>query len=103
MLDALQVRDLGSNVSQMIFRDDLNLGAGPGLLIDQPEQPANLFERKTEISGPHDEFQPSDMGVIVAAIAFRAARRVRHDADLFVIADGFKIAARCSCQITPPN
>lgn len=45
-LDALQIGNLGLNVSQMIFGDDLHLGACPGSVIDQPKQPANLFERK---------------------------------------------------------
>ena len=87
----------------MIFRDDLNLGTGPGLFIDQPKQSANLFEREAEITRPHDEFQPSNMGIIVASVALRIARRVRHNPDLFVIANGFEVAARCAGQIAPPN
>jgi hypothetical protein len=103
VFDPLKVRDLRPNVSQMVLGDRLNLGAGLRPVIDQPQQPANFFQRKAEITGPHDEFQPSDMDIILASVAFCSARRVRHDAGRLVISDGFKVAACGTREIDPPK
>ena len=102
-LYALQIGNLGLNIAQMILGDNLNFGACPGLVIDQPKQPANFLKREAKIAGSHDEFQPFDMSIVIASIAFHAARRVWHNADLFVVADGFQVTACDPRELPPPN
>ena len=81
----------------------LHLAAGLGPAIDQCEQIANLVEREPQLARAHDEAQTRDMSVIVDAIIFAGARRLGHDADVLVVADGLEVAAGQLGEISAPE
>lgn len=103
VFDAFEIRDLGADRGEMRFRKHLHLAAGLGPAIDQCEQIANLVEREPELARAHDEAQACDMPVIVDAIIFAGARRLGHDADVLVIANGLEVASGQLGQIAAPE
>jgi len=66
--DPREVSDFRPHVFQMVLGYGLNFGAGLRPVIDQSQQPANFFQSEAKIAGTHNEFQPFDMGIIIASV-----------------------------------
>ena len=65
----------------------LHFGAGALAVAPQPEEIANILDRKAEVARIGDEAQAVDIGIGLIAIAAVPARRRRDQADLLIMAD----------------
>jgi hypothetical protein len=100
-LDPPEVGDLRAHIGQVPLGSLIDLGAGPGTAVDEIEEAANLRDGETELTGAQDEAQTGNMAAVVDPVTCARARRVRHHADLLVIAGRFEIAAGASRQLGP--
>src|SRR6516164_9837423 len=78
----------------MVEGDGLDLGAGVAPAIDELQQSADLVERESKLPAAADESEAHQLLLPVDAMARRAARRFREDADAFIETDGFDIDPR---------
>lgn len=86
----------------MCIRKNLHLAAGLGPTIDQREQIADFVQREPELARSHDEAQAPNMALVIGTIVLRRSRRLRHDADVLVIANGLEVASGQLGEISAP-
>ena len=78
----------------MPFGPFLDFGAGLVPAVDEVEQPPDLFDGKAKRAGSQDKAKPQDVGGVINPVAGGRPRRIWHQADLFIVEDGFQITAR---------
>src|SRR5262249_3084695 len=89
-----QVRDLGSDVLKVCLCNDANLSTRALALVREPEQRANLLNRKPKGAGAADEVQSLEMITAVYARGRLTAGRNGQQPDPVVVANGLDVRAR---------
>jgi hypothetical protein len=93
-LDRPKIRDLSTDVVEMLLGDPLHLGAGIPAAVDQGKERPDLVQGEAQLSSPADEAQTTALSVSVHPMSPCAAGGGGEQADALVVADRFDIAAR---------
>jgi len=83
----LDFRNLVLEPLDMLKRDRFHVGAGPAAVRPQPEQFADLLDRKAQVARAPDESQSMHVSIVIVAIPRLLAQRLGDEPGLLVIAD----------------
>lgn len=97
-LDALQIRDLATDVLEVLEREGSPFGARVNVALHQPKQAAQHLQAEIELAPAADEDQALEVLTRVTPVAGGTARGLGHDADPLVVADGFDLDAAPGCE-----
>ncbi|MBB4150651.1 hypothetical protein GGQ90_004458 [Sphingobium scionense] len=100
-LHALQIGDLRPHVLKVGGCYGASFGAWSVALFGQPQKLTDLFQGKAKFASSHNEAKAPFVRRAVGTMATRGARRLRQEADLFVVAHGLDIAARPFGKLSP--
>lgn len=81
-------------------RQQLDIRAAATAIMPQRQQLADLLDRKPKIASPADEVQPSQIRLVIVAIARIPTRGRIDQPDLFIMADHPFADARCCRCLT---
>lgn len=98
---AAKVSNLGSYFRQMRLCPFLDFRAGLAFTVNKVEQTANLVDAKSQFTAAQDKAKAPDVGLIIQAVSLGTARRLRHQAYVFVVADGLDVAAGSLGEFAP--
>jgi hypothetical protein len=93
-LKPLQVSELAADVGNMMFGDALDLATRLASTTCKFKKHAHLPERKTQFARAPDEDQALSVLAPVEPVSARTTRRLRQDADAFVVTDGLDVHRR---------
>lgn len=98
-LERLQPSDTALDLPKPTLRDTVCGLARPFRVVCQVEEFADGFQRKPQLAAVTDERQSLKVRRSEASLVAFGAQRLRHQPDLFVIADSLHLAACPFCKL----
>jgi hypothetical protein len=92
-LDPPQIGDLPTHGGKVVHRHFIDLAAGICAAVDEVEQGADVVEAEAQFPAAPYEGEALHLFGVVGAMPALRARRLRHNADALVIADGLDVDA----------